>query len=155
MIETLRWEPLFVMRLDVGYARAQHVGATPSGGRSIFPVDGGSFVGARLRGRVEPGGADWVQWRSDGAMLIDVRVVLRTHDDAAIAMTYTGIAHAEAATMQRFRSRELLRFEEVYVRTAPRFETADPRYGWLNSILAVGNGMRTESGPLYHVFAIA
>lgn len=155
MIETLRWEPLFVMKLNVGYARTQQVGAAPSGGRSIFPVDGGTFDGARLHGRIEPGGVDWVQWRSDGAMLIDVRVVLRTHDDALIAMTYTGIAHAEAATMERFRKRELLPFEAVYVRTTPRFETADPRYSWLNSIVAVGNGMRTESGPLYHIFAIA
>lgn len=154
MIDTLNWEPLFELRLDITYERSQRVGAAPAGGRAIVPIEGGSFEGPRLRGRVQPGGADWLQFRSDGAMLIDVRLVLRTDDDAMIAMTYTGIAHAEAATMEKFRRRELLPFEAVYVRTTPRFETADPRYLWLNKILAVGNGMRTAAGPLYHVFAI-
>jgi hypothetical protein len=51
-----------------------HLGATPAGGRSIFPVKGGSFKGDRLSGT----GADWVTWRSDGAMIIDVRLALQT-----------------------------------------------------------------------------
>lgn len=153
MIDALTSTPLFVLKLNVGYARAVHLGDTPGGGRSIFPVDGGSFEGARLRGTVGPG-ADWVTWRSDGAMIIDVRLSLKTADGAAIGMSYVGLAHADAETMARFRSRALLGAEEVYVRTTPRFETSDPRYAWLNSLVAVAKGMRTEEGPLYHVFAI-
>jgi hypothetical protein len=153
MIDTLTSTPLFVMKLNVAYARAVHLGDTPGGGRSIFPVDGGSFEGARLRGTVGPG-ADWVTWRSDGAMIIDVRLSLMTDDGAAIGMIYQGLAHASAETMARFRSRELLGPEEVYVRTAPRFETSDPRYAWLNTLIAVAKGMRTEQGPVYHVFGI-
>ena len=153
MIDTLTATPLFVMKLDVAYARAVHLGATPGGGRSIFPVDGGSFEGARLKGSVGPG-ADWVTWRSDGAMIIDVRLTLQTDDGAAIGMRYEGIAHGDEAAMQRFRSRELLGPDEVYVRTVPKFETSDPRYAWLSSIVAVAKGMRTAEGPVYHVFAV-
>ncbi|MES2336900.1 MAG: DUF3237 domain-containing protein [Pseudomonadota bacterium] len=154
MIETLRHAPLFVLKLNVGYDRAVHVGDPRAGGRSVFPVDGGSFEGARMRGLVDPGGADWVTWRGDGAMLIDVRLTLTTHDGAAIGMTYQGLAHGEPAAMARFRSRELLAFQDIHVRTAIRFETGDPRYADLNTLIAIGQGMRTAEGPVYHVFAI-
>ena len=153
MIDTLKWSPLFVMKLDVGYAKAIHLGDAPGGGRSVFPVDGGSFSGERLRGTVGAG-ADWVTWRRDGAMIIDVRLTLTTDDGANIGMHYLGLAAGDEATMQRFRSRELLGPDEIYVRTTPRFETADPRYAWLNTMIAVANGMRTAEGPIYHVFAV-
>jgi Protein of unknown function (DUF3237) len=156
-IEVLRWKPLFVMRLKVGYERAYHIGQGPGGGRSMFPVDGGHFEGERLAGTVNPDGADWVQWRSDGAFMIDVRLTMTTNDGAPIAMSYVGIAYADAAIMERFKRRENLAFQDIYTRTTPRFETADPRYAWLNRIVSVANGMRTPppGGPLYHVFEIA
>ena len=43
---------------------------------------------------------------------------------------------------------------EMYFRIQPRFETADPRYLWLNRILAVGIGERLPGGPRYHVHEI-
>jgi len=156
LVEELSWEPLFVMNLVVGYDRAQRLGATAIGGRAVFPVDGGTFEGARLRGTVNPGGADWVTWRSDDIMIIDVRIILSTDDGAQIGMTYTGLARAaEPSVMERFRNRELLPYEDVYFHTTPRFETGDPRYAWLNGIIAVTNGVRREGGGSYHVFAIA
>ena len=148
MIDMLRTEPLFVLRLNVGYDRASLLGE-----QAVFPVLGGTFAGERLNGVVE-GGADWVRWRGDGAMLIDVRLTLRTDAGAAIGMTYEGLAHAPPETMARFRSRDLLSFADVYVRTAIRFATAAPDLDWLNATLAIGQGMRTEEGPIYHVFAI-
>jgi len=155
MIEELRWEPLFVMRLQVAYDRAQRIGAGPLGKRGIFPVDGGTFEGPRLRGRVLPDGADWVTWRSDGAMLIDVRTALETHDGAVIGLTYQGIVVGRTPeATARFSRREDLAYEDLYARTSPRFETSDPRYDWLNRVIAVGNGHRTESGPIYHVFQV-
>lgn len=153
-IGTLSWEPLFVMRLDVAYADAQLVGGPNRTG--IFPVRGGSFEGPRLRGRVLPDGADWVSWSGDGTMQIDVRTALETDDGARIAMHYTGIAiptSDEAA--ERFRQRQPGPYTDLYLHTTPRFVTGDPRYDWLNRVIAVTNGMRTPEGPLYHVFAIS
>ena len=155
MIDELRWEPLFILRLDVAYDRAQRVGVVPSGNRGIFPVDGGTFEGPRLRGTVSPDGADWVTWRSDGAMVIDVRTSLRTDDGAIIAMSYVGLAAGRTPEAgAAFARRELVDYADLYVRTTPRFETADPRYEWLNRVIAVANGARTETGPTYHVFAV-
>ncbi len=142
-IETLSWSPLFVVDFIVDYEHAVHVEGAPNGGRSLFP------------GTVEPGGSDWVQWRADGAMLINVRTMLRTDDDALIAMSYEGVTYAEPEVMGRFLRREKYEFPEVYTRTTPRFETGAPQYSWLNRTIAVANGMRTTNlGPVYHVFAI-
>lgn len=143
------------MNLAVAYDKAQHVPGAPAGDRSLFPVTGGSFEGARLRGVVEPGGMDWVRLRHDGVWQIDVRFVMRTDDGAAIATEYSGLTYAEPDMMERFLRREAYEFHEVYSRTALRFETGDARYAWLNHTFAVANGMRTTGpGPVYHVFAL-
>jgi hypothetical protein len=39
---------------------------------------------------------------------------------------------------QRLAQGARLPFDETYVRTTPRFETADPRYAWLNALVIVG-----------------
>lgn len=154
MIEQLRWEPLFVMRLVVGYDHADPIGACPAGFRGAYPVDGGTFEGARLRGQVRPG-YDWVTGRPDGNMMIDVRLSLLTDDGAAIGMFYTGLARAaDPADAERFARREALSYEQTFLHTTPRFETADPRYAWLNGVIAVTNGRRIEGGGEYHVFEI-
>jgi len=154
-IAALAWEPLFVLDLAVDYGRALHAGEMGVAGRSLFPVTHGTFEGPRLRGSVEPGGMDWVQWREDGVMLIDVRLMLRTDDDGLIAMAYTGMTHAEPEVLERFRRRESYEFGEAYSRVTARFETRDERYNWLNRIVSVANGMRTTGdGPIYHVFEI-
>jgi hypothetical protein len=41
---------------------------------------------------------------------------------------------------------------EYYFRTAPFFETASEKYGWLNRIVTIATGHRLPDGPVYHVF---
>ena len=154
-MDELRWAPLFVMDLIVGRTAAQPVGATPAGWRGVFPVDGGTFAGERLRGVVNPGGADWITMRSDAVMLIDVRLTLTTDDGATIGMTYTGLARpTDGANDKRFLAREVLPYDDMYLHTTPRFETGDARYAWLGGIIAVTNGCRTPAGGTYYVFEI-
>ena len=38
-----------------------------------------------------------------------------------------------------------------YFRTTPRFETAHPKYAFLNRLLAVGTGDRRPPGPVYTI----
>ena len=145
---------LFALHLDIGYAQVQNIGATTAGRRIVAPVDGGHFEGERLRGTVLPGGADWVTFRTDGAMMIDVRLTLKTDDNALILMFYAGIAHGTPDVMAKFNRREVVPVADVYARTTPRFETSAPRYDWLNRIVAVSKGCRTAAGPMYNVFEI-
>src|ERR1700753_2878563 len=79
-----------LLTLKLAVSGMQPVGETPNGNRRIGLVAGGTFEGPRLRGTVLPGGADWIINRSDGVTTLDVRLVLETHDKAAIGMTYRG-----------------------------------------------------------------
>jgi hypothetical protein len=153
-MDTLRSEWLFSLDLDVAYDRMQKIGAAPIGWRALYPVNGGRFEGPRLSGRVLPDGADWIVRRSDGATVIDVRLGLETDDGAVIAMSYTGLIVVAPEAAERFRKGQAVAYDETYIRTTPRFETADPRYDWLNRIVAVANGAPRGVSPTYQVFAI-
>ncbi len=147
-------EFLFQISLELDYGGVQSIGSIPAGGRTVVPVSGGRFEGPRLRGQVLPG-ADWVLWRPDGAMLIDVRLALLTDDGATIAMIYTGLAYGRTEkAMTQFRDRQAVLDTDIYIRTTPRFETSDPRYDWLNRVVAVGHGYRDAEESGYRVFEI-
>jgi hypothetical protein len=74
----------------IGWAPKRNIGDGPLGLRILFGAAGGTFEGPRLRGEVVPGGGDWALFRADGAMSLDVRPTLRTHDSALVQMTYGG-----------------------------------------------------------------
>jgi hypothetical protein len=130
----MRTRPLMSLRLST--APTHNVGAGPHGTRITFPINGGSFDGDRLRGRVLAGGDDWTVRRSDGVLELDLRVTLETDDGALIHMTFEGIRDDGAAGAP-------------YFRTLPRFETAEPKYAFLNRLLAVGTGEIRADGPVH------
>src|SRR5258705_3551529 len=99
VLSSLSTRSLFVMRLDV--RKLQNGGATPSGSRRIGVVPGGSFEGERLSGEVLDGGSDWQAVRTDGATTLNVRLVLKTKDEALISMTYRGIRYGPPDVMAR------------------------------------------------------
>jgi hypothetical protein len=124
--------PLMVLRLTT--AATEEIGPTPHGLLSIFPITGGSFEGERLRGIVL-GGTDWVTTAADGTRELDLRVTLETDDGALIHMTFTGVRDDA----------------NHYFRTLPRFETAAPKYAFLNRLLAVGIGDGHRDGPVHTI----
>jgi hypothetical protein len=128
-------------------AEAVPVGPGPYGVRRIREVAGGEVSGRRIRGRVGTGGADWVLVGSDGWGRLDVRLTIHTHDDAHIYVQYFGvIEYTEAARAANagVRSSD---YHEHYFRTAPRLETGDARYEWVNRTLFVADG-RLHPGPV-------
>jgi hypothetical protein len=147
MIQT---RPLFELTLDV--PSITELGETPAGQRRIAVVRGGRFEGERLRGRVEPApGGDWLLLRRDGVLVLDVRILLRTDDDALIYMAYRGLRHGPADVMAQLARGEAVDPARYYFRITPVFETAAPGYDWLNRIVAVGTGRREPTGPVYAV----
>ena len=129
-------------------------GSGPLGRRVLFRSAGGAFEGPRLHGEVLPGGGDWALFRPGGTMTLDVRLTLRTHDDALVYMTYGGrwstppALRAEMADpAQRYR----IDPARYYFRTNPLFETGAEQYAWLNDIVCVGSGYLIEGGVAYQV----
>ncbi|MDT0509856.1 DUF3237 domain-containing protein [Novosphingobium sp. MMS21-SN21R] len=122
---------LCTMTLDL--APSLSVGTGPAGDRSIGGVRTAVVSGERLNARLAgPAAADWLV-RTGAIGVIDARLVLRTHDDALIYVSYGGrldLSNPAAG---------------LYAYIAPVFETGDPRYAWLNAVQAAGKGKLTLS----------
>jgi hypothetical protein len=122
-----------LMTVNIAAAPPQKLGTVPHGIRSIVPVTGGDFDGPRLRGKVLPGGGDWLLLRPDGVLELDLRITLETDDHTLIYMTFQGLRHGD------------------YFRTLPRFETSTEAYAFLNRIVSVGVGEARPDGAVHRI----
>jgi hypothetical protein len=117
------------------------VGPGPYGTRLFVEVTGGSVEGNRLKGKIMTGGGDWLLAGADGFGRLDVRAQFVTEDGAAIYVSYLGILEMNEKVQQALtdpnRSTD---YRDQYFRSAPRFETGDPRYAWLNQAMFVAEG---------------
>lgn len=147
-------ESEFLFTITAVVTRLHDVGAVPAGTRHIDLIGAGKFEGPRVRGELLPGGMDMKTLRADGAMVPNVRLVLRTDDGALIFMHYTGVRHGSPEVMRRIAAGEVVAPTEYYLRNTPTFETSAPKYDWLNRIVAVGVGRRMPDHAAYDVFEI-
>ncbi len=128
-------------------------GAGPFGTRGLAVVTGGSFEGPRLKGTIWAGGGDWWLRGSDGVLRLDVRATFETDDGALIYGQYYGVSRSEAGRPGA-QPGETSEWGDAYFMTTPRFETGDDRYSWLNGLVCVAEGKRTEQGVAYRVYAL-
>ena len=128
-------------------------GPGPFGNRTVWSVTGGAFQGPKLRGKILPTGGDWILADAEGVGRLDVRATLETDDGALIYLQYFGINRPEPGRPPRAPG-ELAQYGDRYFMTAPRFETGDERYRWLNGLVCVAEGKGTPDGVAYRVFAV-
>ena len=148
----MNWQPLMTVRITA--ASPQKLGAVPHGIRSIVPVTGGDFEGPRLRGKVLPGGGDWLLVRSDGVLELDLRITLETDDDALIYMTFQGLRHGPPDAIAALGRGEVVDPARYYFRTLPRFETSTESYAYLNRVITVGVGEARPDGAIYKIYEV-
>jgi hypothetical protein len=139
------------MTLQVIIAGPQKIGGVPHGTRVTAPIASGHFEGPRLRGKVLAGGGDWTLLRGDGVLELDLRLTLETDDGALIHMSSFGLRHGPPEVIAALARGERIDPTAYYFRTTPRFDTAHPKYAFLNRILAVSSGDRRAEGPIYTV----
>ena len=156
--EILKGRPLCTVDIRLDDDAPLPLGKSPFRNRRVSYIAGGTIEGERLRGEVLAGGGDWSELGvgADGTALtlIDVRSIWKTHDGAMIYVTYGGRLVIPAAALADFREPakvEQLPHDAYYFRIQPTFETADPRYDWLNALVAVGVGRRTAKGVRYRI----
>lgn len=142
--------PVCTLEIDFGQVPSFPV---PTGTRLLFSATGGRVDGPGLSGTVVPGSADWLLVGDDLTARVDVRAVIRTDDGAHIQMTSTGrvVLGPHAA---RFLAGEEVKASEAYVRTSPLFDTADPRYSRLNSLVTLGFCDISLAHVRYRVYAV-
>ncbi len=147
----LTLEPLLTFSNPI---TVQAIGQTPFGTRTTYIVGEGQFSGARLRGRILPGGGDWMLEGADGLCRLDVRKTLKTDDGALIDLRYTGLYQISEAVTARLAEGGSCDFGDTLFQVQATFETGDARYAWLNRTLAVGEARETSDGVVYRLYAV-
>ena len=144
----------YLMELKLQVTASHIMGDTPQGMRRVDVLNKGSFSGPRLNGVTLEGATDLLLRTADQALKPDVRVLLKTDDDALILLTYRGVRHGTPEVMARIAAGEDVPPSEYYLRTTLQFETSSEKYDWINRVLAVGIGRREPDGVTYDVYEI-
>ena len=132
---------------DAILAPAVPIGDGPFGTRRVREVIGGKVSGERINGRVRGGGGDWILVGPDGWGRLDVRLQIHTDDGADIYVQYFGLVEYNEAAIGANEGKGSSDYADHYFRTAPRLETGDSRYEWVNRTLFVAEG-RIHPGPV-------
>jgi len=148
----MKLEPLMTYRADL--KAPVPVGTGPLGNRMIFDVIQGAVEGPRVSGKLLASGADWLLIDQAGIGRLDVRGTLETHDGAFIYMQYHGILEMNEKVTSAMVKGESLDYGDTYFMTAPRFETGDPRYEWINRLVTVAEGRMLPNAVEYRVFQV-
>jgi len=148
----MKLEYLMTYRADLKEPVA--IGDGPLGARTIYDVTGGTAEGPRLRGHFLPSGADWLLMGADGIGRLDVRATLETHDGAHVYIQYYGLLEMNEKVQASLAAGGSTEFGDCYFVTQPRFETGDPRYTWLNRVVAVAEGRILPSAVEYRVHEV-
>ena len=152
------FQPLCVADFRVG--AIMPLGRSPFTDRRVGYVTGGEFRGQKFSGEILPGGGNWPtngkgeDGRTYGTF--DARSVWKTHDGVPVYVTYTGRSVIGDAVTAKFRdpAQPDVHPSDYYIRIAVVFETGDPRYEWLNGVLAIGCGQRMSWGIRHWIFEI-
>lgn len=132
----------FAFQVDVEIGAPLDFGETQNGHRRVIPITGGRVEGARLKGRILPGGADWQILRPDGAAELDARYTIQTDPGALIYVVNRGVRHGPPQVLERLNRGEPVEPGSYYFRSAATFETSAEECIWLTRAIVLGVGER-------------
>ena len=144
--------PIFTVNADL--AAILRFGRTPYGERRVIDIEGGTVSGARLKGRILRGGADWQIIRTDGTADIQARYTIEADNGGHVLVSSEGLRHGPPHVMEKLGRGENVDPSQYYFRTMMRFETADPAHAWLNNILALARGAREAQSVRLDVYEV-
>lgn len=153
---SLSTRPLCVAEFEVAGGIVD-LGTSPFGSRRVGYITGGRFFGDRLSGIILPGGGNWSHSGRAGDTALgtfDARSVWQAEDGSLIHVSYGGRSAIPDGVRRKFADNEAVDRSEYYLRIAPVFETAATNHSWLNGILAIGVGERTEFGVRHMIHEV-
>lgn len=136
------------------------VGVSPLGEQRVGYVTGGRIFGPRMNGQILPGGGNWSRAArlADGHSLgtFDARIMWKLDDGALAYVTYQGRSVVSDDVRADFAdpTQPWVDPARYYLRIAPVFETSSKTYDWLNRVLAIGVGERTNFGVRHQIYEI-
>ncbi|MEO8889052.1 MAG: DUF3237 domain-containing protein [Jatrophihabitantaceae bacterium] len=127
--------------LHIKISQHTRMDGLPVGSRLVGEASECVLDGDRVHARQSGTSSDWLTVHADGTVSVDARLLLVTDSGAHLALTYRGKGADLPATGA-----------PVYV--VPTFETDDPELGWLNTVQAVGKGIRDGSSLVYELYEL-
>ena len=152
MTDQISREPIFRVHCEV--ADILDLGPAPFGHRRVVNLLGGTVSGAKLNGRVLPGGTDMQIMAADGALDIQARYTIQSDAGALVQVDSRGVRHGPPEVLARLGKGEDVDPSLYYFRTVMRFETAHPSAVWLNRILGLAHGQRQKNAVLLDVYEV-
>jgi hypothetical protein len=137
-----------MFRASVAVAAPRSLGRTPLGERRIVDILGGEVTGAKLSGRILPGGADWQIVREDGTAVLEARYTIEAQDGALIYVRNFGYRHGAPDLLIRVARGEDVDPATYYFRSAPVFETSVRRRRTANGEMHPSNVTGTANSRI-------
>jgi hypothetical protein len=110
--------------------------------RRVIGINGGEVMGARLHGKILPGGAEFQVIRADHTTELDARYVIETHSGALIYVVNTGFRHKPHAKTESQGAGRIDRSRPDLFALNAAFETDATDYLWLARNVFVGTAER-------------
>jgi hypothetical protein len=151
-MDLLSREPIFRVHCEV--ADILDLGAAPFGHRRVVNLKGGTVSGAKLNGRIVPGGSDWQVMAADGSLDIHARYTVESDAGALVQVDSKGLRHGPPEVLARLARGQDVDPARYYFRTVMRFETAHPTTAWLNKIMAIATGARERNAVKLDVYEV-
>lgn len=143
-----------VLDLDIEVAEPIDIGETGDGERRIIQITDGTVSG-RIDGHVLPGGADYQLYRTERPTELVAKYAFETDDGSRVYVENRGIRYASPENSRRLRDGKEVDPEDVYFRSVPEFETADPELDWLTQSVFLATGVRQPYGVKLAVYRVA
>jgi hypothetical protein len=131
--------PIATLRIAID--KHTRLDGLPAGSRLVGEAGACELTGARVRASQAGTSSDWLTLHADGSVSVDARLLLATASGSSLTIMYRGKAAALPATGA-----------PVFV--TPTFETDDPDLGWLNTVQAVGKGVRDGATLTYEFYEL-
>lgn len=133
----------------------QVIGPVGEGLRINFYIESSEATGPKVKGKGVGAGADWFTLRPDGVGIVDVRGTLLTDDGATIYVYYKGVMEFGEDGYRKALEGNF-GGGVIQIRTNPWFQTAHPKYRWLNRLLCLGIGQSdpATSTVTYDIYAV-
>lgn len=142
-----------VLDLDIEVADPIEIGETSDGERRIVEITDGTVSGC-VDGHVLPGGADYQLFRRERPTELVAKYALETDAGSRVYVENRGIRVTDPEDSDRLRDGKAVDPADVYFRSVPEFETADPDLTWLERNVFVATGVRQPYGVKLAVYRV-